>query len=77
MNCSNSPSEDLPHLKRGKQHHFLLRAVYLFVQQLPLGLLVDEVDSDGVALGVEVIEGVELESQQERVEVSDSLLHQR
>ena len=73
FNCSNIQ----PHLERGKQHHLLLGAVNLFVEQLPLGLLVDEVDSDWVALGVEVVEGVELESQQERVEVSDSLLHQR
>ena len=66
-----------PHLKGGKEHHLLLRAVDLLVQQLPLGLLVDEVDPDGVTLGVEVVEGVELEPEEERVEVSDSLLHQR
>ena len=40
-------------------------------------MLVDEVDPDGVTLSVEVVEGVELEPEEERVKVSDSLLHQR
>ena len=65
------------YLQRAEEHHLLLRAVNALVENLPLGLLVDQVDPDGVAPGVEVIEGVELEPEEERVKVPDSLFHQR
>ena len=63
-------------MQRREEHHLLLRAVDDPVQDLPLGLLVDQVDPDRVRLGVQVVEGVELEAEQQRVEVTDPLLHQ-
>ena len=67
----------LIYLKSGKEHHLLLGAIDALVENLPLGLLEDEVDPHRVSLGVEVVEGVELEPQEERVKVPDALLHQR
>ncbi len=58
-----------------EQHHLLLSAVDALVQELPLGLLVDQVDPHCVVLEVEVVERVVLKPQQEDVELSDALLH--
>lgn len=67
----------MKYLKRRKHQHLFLGAVNLLGEQLPLSLLVDHVDSHRVGLGIQIIEGVELELQPERVEFADTLLHDR
>lgn len=53
----------MAYLQSREQHHLLLRALNLLVEDLPLGLLVDLVDPDGVVLRVQVVEGVVLEAE--------------
>lgn len=65
------------YLKRREHQHFLLGAVDLLREQLPLGLLVNHVDAHRVGLRIQVVEGVEFEFQPERVEFADTLLHDR
>ena len=67
MNSMNESIKTPLYLQRGEEHHLLLGAVDLLVEDLPLGLLVDLVDPDGVVLRTQVVERKVLEPQQEGV----------
>ena len=62
-------------LERREEHHLLLGAVHLLVEDLPARLLVDLVDAARVELGVEVVEVEVLVAETQSVEFPDSLLH--
>ena len=63
------------HLKCCKHEHLFFSTINLFIKKLPLGLLIDLVDSHSIIFWVQVIEWIELEAKAQCVIFPHTLLH--